>query len=131
MAHKFEKELLNDKVKNASIRMYCGPKELDADIYVEDKEKIKMDDFTMTFIHTPGHTKGGMCIRIGENLFTGDTLFAGSIGRTDLYSANHSEMIKSLKKLSKYEDNLVVYPGHGPKSNLKREKINNMYMRNL
>lgn len=128
IAHHDEKELLLDKKKNLSNMMHCGPQEFDADIYVKDKDKLELGNLKLTFLHTPGHTKGCMCIRVGNEMFTGDTLFAGSIGRTDLYGGDYKQIEKSLKKLSKYEDNVVIYPGHGPHSTLGVEKMTNPYM---
>ncbi|MGL5346110.1 MAG: MBL fold metallo-hydrolase [Peptostreptococcaceae bacterium] len=128
VAHRDEKELLLDKKKNLSYMMHCGAQELDADIYVNDKEKLNLGDLKLTFIHTPGHTKGGMCIRVNDDMFTGDTLFAGSIGRTDLYGGDYKQLEKSLTKLSRYENNVKVHPGHGPSSTLGTEKSTNPYM---
>lgn len=129
VASKDEKELLGDNKKNLSYMMHCGPQELEADIYVVDKEKLSLGNLKLTFIHTPGHTKGGMCIRVNDDMFTGDTLFSGSIGRTDLYGGDYKQLEKSLKKLSKYEDNVKIYPGHGPSSTLGIEKMSNPYMK--
>jgi len=129
VANKNEKEMLNDKDKNLSSRMHCGSQEFDADIYVDDKDTLKLGNLSMRFIHTPGHTPGGMCIRFGDDMITGDTLFAGSIGRTDLFGGDYKSMEKSLKKLCKYEDNVRVYPGHGPASTLGIEKQSNPYLR--
>lgn len=128
IAHTDEAEILLDKKKNLSYSMRCGAQEFDADIYVNDKDKLELGDLKLSFIHTPGHTKGGMCIRVDNHMFTGDTLFAGSMGRTDLYSGNNNQMDKSLKKLAKYEDNITVYPGHGPSTTLGIEKATNPYM---
>jgi len=128
-ANKNEKEMLNDKDKNLSSRLKCGAQEFDADIYVDDKDTLKLGNLNMRFIHTPGHTPGGMCIRFGDDMITGDTLFAGSIGRTDLFGGDYKSMEKSLKKLCKYEDNVRVYPGHGPASTLGIEKQSNPYLR--
>lgn len=129
VAHTDEKELLNDNRKNLSCMMpHCGPQELDADIYVNDKEKLTLGNLKLSFIHTPGHTKGGMCIRVNDDMFTGDTLFAGSIGRTDFIGGSYKELEKSLKKLSKYENDVKVHPGHGPSSTLGIEKTSNPYM---
>ncbi|NJB08370.1 MBL fold metallo-hydrolase, partial [Clostridioides difficile] len=116
------------KNKNLSYTMRCGAQEFDADIYVNDKDKLELGELKMTFLHTPGHTQGCMCIRVEDEMFTGDTLFAGSIGRTDLYSGDFNQMEKSLKKLCKYEDAVRVYPGHGPTSTLGVEKKTNPYM---
>lgn len=124
-----EKDMLNDAKKNLSVEFFPQPIEIEADIYVSDKEKLKFGEYTFTFISTPGHTEGGMCIRCGMEMFTGDTLFQGSIGRTDLYGGDYSQILKSLKKLSKMENDLKIYPGHGPASTLGREKTNNYYMK--
>ena len=128
IAHNDEKELLNDNRKNLSYSMHCGPQELNADIYVHDKEKLELGNLKLSFIHTPGHTKGCMCIRVNDDMFTGDTLFAGSIGRTDLYGGDYRQIEKSLKKLSKFEDKVKIHPGHGPSSTLGIEKMSNPYM---
>lgn len=128
VAHSEERDLLLDKRKNLSYSMHCGAQELDADIYVNDKDKLDLGELRLTFLHTPGHTKGCMCIRVNNEMFTGDTLFAGSIGRTDLYSGDYKQIEKSLRKLAKYEDNVNIYPGHGPSSTLGIEKMSNPYM---
>ncbi len=129
LAHQDEKEMLNDANKNMSYELFRRRIEFEADVYVTDKEKLKIGDHTFTFIATPGHTKGGMCIRVGMDMFTGDTLFAGSIGRTDFYGGDYKVILKSLKKLSKMENDLVVYPGHGPVSTIGIEKQENYYMK--
>ena len=128
VAHNDEQELLNNNRKNLSYSMHCGPQELDADIYVHDKDKLELGNLKLSFIHTPGHTKGSMCIRVNDDMFTGDTLFAGSIGRTDFYSGDYKQIEKSLKKLSKFENNVKIHPGHGPSSTLGIEKMSNPYM---
>ena len=128
VAHNDEQELLNDNRKNLSYSMHCGPQELNADIYVHDKEKLELGNLKLSFIHTPGHTKGCMCIRVNDDMFTGDTLFAGSIGRTDLYGRDYKQIEKSLRKLAKYEDKVKIHPGHGPSSTLGIEKMSNPYM---
>lgn len=128
IAHTDEAEMLMDARKNLSSSMRCGAQTFEADMYVKDKDKLALGDLKFSFIHTPGHTKGGMCVRVGDDMFTGDTLFAGSMGRTDLYGGDYKQIEKSLKKLAKFEDNVRVYPGHGPSSTLGREKTTNPYM---
>ena len=132
VAYKDEKEILMDKKKNLSSMIFSVPElEIDADLYVEEGDILEIGSLKLKFIHTPGHTKGGMCIKVGENIFTGDTLFAGGIGRTDFYSGDYKQIMKSLKKLSKYDDNAVVYPGHGPSSTIGVEKRVNPYMQQI
>ncbi|CEP82082.1 MBL fold metallo-hydrolase [Paraclostridium sordellii] len=128
IANSNEKEILLDKKKNLSYRMNCGATEFDADKYVNDGDSINLGDLKLKFIYTPGHTKGGMCVRVGNHMFTGDTLFAGSMGRTDLYSGDNKQMQKSLSRLRNYEDDIIVYPGHGPNTTMGIEKTTNPYM---
>ena len=123
VAHEEEKEILIDKRKNLSASLPSNTVELDADIYVKD------GDMKLKFIHTPGHTPGSMCIKIDKHMLTGDTLFAGSIGRTDFYGGDYKKMEKSLKRLQNQDDDITVYPGHGPNSTLKIEKMTNPFMR--
>lgn len=128
IANSQEQEILLDKKKNLSYRMHCGSIEFDADKYVNDGDNMKLGELKLKFIHTPGHTKGGMCVKIENHMFTGDTLFAGSMGRTDLYSGDNNQMKKSLNRLKKYEDDIIVYPGHGPNTTIGIEKATNPYL---
>lgn len=129
VAHENERELLIDRKKNLSVRFPCGPQEFEADVYVKDKDKLAIGDLKITFMHTPGHTPGGMCVKVGNRMFTGDTLFAGSIGRTDFYGGDFKQMNKSLSKLANQDENIIIYPGHGPTSTIGKEKYMNPYMR--
>ena len=78
--------------------------------FYSDIMRVKSLDFEV--LHTPGHTQGSVCLKFEDNLFTGDTLFKGSIGRTDLYSANPQEMKQSLRLLRSLNENYKIYPGH-------------------
>ena len=101
------------------------------DELLKDGDVLKLGDYDVEIIHTPGHTPGGICIKIGNDLFTGDTLFAGSIGRTDFEGGSYDEIISSIKdKLVKYPDETIVYPGHGPSSTIGREKKYNPFIIN-
>lgn len=103
---------------------------INADEFYEDGTTIKVDNMEFDIIFTPGHTPGSTCIQCGDLLFTGDTLFAGDIGRTDLPGGNMSEMRRSLKKLvEKVKGNPQVLPGHEEFSTMDIEKKNNMYLR--
>ena len=92
---------------------------------------IKLGDNVIDFIITSGHTAGSMCIKADNLLFTGDTLFAGSIGRTDLPTGSYQDMEKSLSKLSKMKDELLILPGHGTSSTIGYEKKYNPFMRGV
>ena len=98
--------------------------------YLNDGDILSFGNHNIKVIHTPGHTKGGLCFLIDDSkLFTGDTLFQGSIGRTDFIGGNFGEIINSIKtKLLPLGDNVEVYPGHGAMSTIAYEKRNNMYL---
>lgn len=130
-AHQEEKTLLADASKNLSAAMGPAKLELDADYYLADGDSVRLEDLELKVLHTPGHTKGGICFYSETDIFTGDTLFRGSIGRTDLYSGNYDEMLNSLVKLSKLDRNLKVFPGHGGSSTLQREVDTNPFYRGL
>ncbi|MBR4456691.1 MAG: MBL fold metallo-hydrolase [Solobacterium sp.] len=90
--------------------------------------ELKIGPFELTVYHTPGHTRGSVIIRYRNRLFTGDTLFAGSIGRTDLYGGDDFQMLKSLAQIQKFPDDLWIYPGHGDASTIRQEKQTNPYL---
>ncbi len=90
--------------------------------------RMKIGSFDLTVHHTPGHTAGSVCIQYKANLFSGDTLFAGSIGRTDLYSGDDTAMMGSLAYLKTLPADLRVYPGHGPSTTIQRELMYNPYL---
>lgn len=108
VAHEEEQEILLDKRKNLSVSLPSATVELDADIYVKDNDTLKVGDMKMKFIHTPGHTPGSMCIKIDKHMLTGDTLFAGSMGRTDFYGGDARKMDKSLKRLKNQDDDIII-----------------------
>lgn len=94
-----------------------------ADILFEDGYKIQLDNEIITVLHTPGHSKGSCCFifeddKYGTSLITGDTLFSNSIGRCDLYGGNEAEIEASIKKLSTFDKNSPIYPGHNESSTL-------------
>lgn len=101
----------------------------EADGYLNDGDIITFGNKEIKVITTPGHTKGGVCFLIEGKVFTGDTLFQGSIGRTDFIGGDFGEIINSIKtKLLTLGDNIEVYPGHGPSSTIAYEKRYNMYL---
>jgi glyoxylase-like metal-dependent hydrolase (beta-lactamase superfamily II) len=95
---------------------------------VADGAVIPFAGETVRVIHTPGHTKGGVCYLIGSDLFSGDTLFRRSVGRSDFPGGSHKQLIASVKeKLFILSDNTKVYPGHGPASTIGDEKRHNPF----
>ncbi len=107
-----------------------------ADIAVKEGDTITVGKVNLTVIHTPGHTPGGICLLGGGQVFTGDTLFVGSIGRTDLPGADQDQFFMSiLQKLVPLPDDTVVWPGHNyapeKSSTIGREKETNPFVRQL
>ena len=96
--------------------------------FCEDQEEISAGGLTFTVYATPGHTNGSVCYACEEALFSGDTLFAGSCGRTDLPGGDWNTIKRSLERLAELEKDYTVYPGHGPATTLAEEKEYNPYM---
>ena len=91
-------------------------------------DTIMVGDLTVKVLHTPGHSEGCVVLQCEDVLFTGDTLFAGSMGRTDFPGGSTKKIMKSLKRLAELEGNFAVLPGHMETSNLETERQRNPYM---
>ncbi len=94
-------------------------------------DNVELDGDLVEFISTPGHSKGGICIYLPDSgeLLTGDTLFQGSIGRTDLPTGNYDELMESIVgKILLLDDNTIVYPGHGPSTTIGAERLKNPFI---
>lgn len=123
-----EKKLLLDAENNGSMEFSPEPVSMEADRYVSEGDSVTLGSIKFTFMETPGHTQGGICICGDGKIFTGDTLFFRSIGRTDLYSGNMEQMRKSLQKLMRLPDEIQVLPGHGPGTSIGAEKKGNPFV---
>ena len=92
-------------------------------------EVVPLGNLKVEVLHTPGHTRGSVCLRCRDALFTGDTLFAGSCGRTDFPGGSWEQMVRSLRRLGELEGDLRVFPGHNEFTTLDRERQGNPYLR--
>ena len=104
------------------------------DIILNDGDVIEIGSLYLKVIHTPGHTPGGICVLEEKEkvIFTGDTLFAGTIGRTDLPGGSFEQIIESIhSKILTLDDDIKVYPGHGPETTIGDEKINNPFLQEI
>lgn len=99
-----------------------------ADILVEDGDRLPFADGEILVLHTPGHTEGSVCYLLENAVFSGDTLFFDSVGRTDFFSGSFAEILKSVKKIAALSGDRKVYPGHGMMTTLERERKNNRYI---
>ena len=99
------------------------------DSYLRDGMNIAFGNYELTVLHTPGHTPGGCCLYGEGVVITGDTLFADSVGRTDLPGGSHTALVESIhRKLLTLPDDTVAYPGHGPATTIGRERLKNPYL---
>lgn len=129
--HEDEVELYLDPSKNG-IELFGvkRPVELpEPDILLKHGTKLPLGSTTLEIIHTPGHSPGSICILCENNLFSGDTLFALSVGRTDFYGGSSQKLTESIKqRLYSLDDNVIVWPGHGPSTTIVHERENNPYV---
>lgn len=127
-----DEPMLSDAASSTSVQMYADPADyagLAAGRTVQEGDEITVGTLTFSVIDTPGHTFGGVCYRLGNLLFSGDTLFLEEVGRTDLAGGNYYTLLESLKKLAALPDETEVFPGHGSPTNMGHEKKRNMYVR--
>jgi len=127
--HKDDATSLPDPWRNGSKLFGLDKTFKPADVFLKDGDIINIGDLKVEIIHTPGHTPGGICIKVNDNIFTGDTLFRMSIGRTDLGNGDQDDLMNSIKeKLMKLDDKTMVYPGHGTATTIGYERKNNPFI---
>lgn len=131
--HEKEKEILT-KQPDSFLAMFGGTQSPPADITVEDGDTIKTGNLTLNVILTPGHSPGGITLHLNGYLFTGDTLFVGGVGRTDLPGASWPLLLKSINtRLLIFPDETIIMPGHNygyaPTSTVKQERDLNPFIK--
>jgi hydroxyacylglutathione hydrolase len=129
-AHEEEKDTLNHPGKNVSA-MIGRQDSYHADIFVKDGELLQLAGMEIKVLHTPGHTPGGCCYYLEKEqvLFSGDTLFCQSVGRTDFPGGSMSQIVRSIKsKLLALPDNVKVYPGHMDLTTIGMERRQNPFL---
>jgi len=130
--HKNERDFLFDSNLNLSSMTYKRFVLKDKELVttVSGNDKIKLGYESIKVVETPGHTRGGVCYHYKNYLFSGDTLFKGSVGRTDLPTSNKAAIERSVNMLvTKFRDNTVVYPGHGHFTTILSEKLDNPFVK--
>jgi glyoxylase-like metal-dependent hydrolase (beta-lactamase superfamily II) len=132
LIHEYDAPMLTKATENLTMLFGLRTVSLPpADRMLYNGDAIEVGEVMFRVLHTPGHTRGSISILGNDVVFTGDTLFAGSIGRTDLPDSSPKEIMTSLKKLTILPDHIKVYPGHGPASTIGEEKKSNPFLQNL
>ncbi len=127
--HQADEDMLQNPGLNMSGMFVKKPVEAKADFYLEDGMELTLGNTKLKIIHTPGHTKGSICILSKGELVSGDTLFARGIGRTDLYGGSYDSIVDSIRtKLFILDDDTRVHPGHDASSTIKVEREQNPFL---
>ncbi len=128
--HKDDSAMITDCKLNLSKFTGDGATQISHDIIVEDGDILEVGQYKFQIIHTPGHTRGGICILVDNKLFSGDSLFQNTIGRTDLPGGDYQQLLDSINdKLMVLSDDIKVYPGHGQSTTIGVERQTNPYIK--
>jgi hydroxyacylglutathione hydrolase len=133
LLHRADAGILKNAVEHAAM-FGCRPTDPSPEPsrFIEDGEKIAVGTIRLEVIHVPGHSPGGICLLADGHLFSGDCLFAGSIGRTDLPSGDQYALMQGLRnRVMTLPDETLVYPGHGPETTIGQERRNNPFLRTI
>jgi hydroxyacylglutathione hydrolase len=126
--HKDDLELYKSTKNQAAEWGFDIDPQPEPDMLVSEGDHIVVGELRFKVLHTPGHSPGGICLYGEGILITGDTLFSGSVGRTDLYGGNMADLRRSFKRLMSLPDSIRILPGHGPESTIGREKTGNFFV---
>lgn len=127
--HEAERAIL-DNLDNSASNFGLPPVEYpQVDRWLSDGDTVKFGRLSLRVIHTPGHTPGGICLLGGGHLFSGDTIFLGSIGRHDFFGGNFETLINSIvTRILTLPEETIIHPGHGPETTVGREKALNPFL---
>jgi hydroxyacylglutathione hydrolase len=128
LIHELDAPKLTDSSQNLSLLFGLHVTSPPADQTLKEGDIVQAGKVQLKVLHTPGHSKGSISLLGDNEVFTGDTLFAGSIGRYDFPDASFKDIMESLKRLATLPDHLKVYPGHGPTSTIGHEKRSNPFL---
>ena len=132
LIHKQDAPMLGKMLNRTFSRILGGKGSLKPNVLLEDGDEIRVGNETLTVLHTPGHTRGGICLYTEGHVFTGDTLFVGAVGRTDLPGGSYHRLVQSIHdKIYTLPDDTMVWPGHDygatPSSSVLMEKQTNPF----
>lgn len=126
--HRDELEIYHGAKDQAAFWGYDLDPLPEPEIFVKDGDEISLGGISFRVLHTPGHSPGGICLSGEGVIVTGDTLFAGAVGRTDFYGGDMNRLRESFKRLMSFPPETEVLPGHGPNSTIGRERSENVFL---
>lgn len=126
--HRLDADMIVNPQKNLSSFIGRAISSPAPDRVLENGNIIEIGTINLKVIHTPGHSRGSISLLADDVLFTGDLLFAGGIGRYDFPGSSYNQIMESLNKIMELDDNLVVYPGHGPITTIGEERDTNPFL---
>lgn len=131
LIHENDADCLYDEMRSLAYRHFPDEQVfIKADGFLGEGDVLKLGEQEIRVLHTPGHSKGSVCLVCADMLFTGDTLFCRTVGRTDFPDGDFQEMMSSIKKLINLEGDYIVYPGHNRSTTLDIERKTNRFLRN-
>jgi hydroxyacylglutathione hydrolase len=129
LIHSADANMLSSSGRVQPFCLETGTEACPADRTLAEGDKIKFGAYELEVLHTPGHTPGGISLVVDKMIFVGDTLFCGSVGRTDLPGGSYEQLMHSINnKLLSRLDEFLVYPGHGPSSTIGKERESNPFL---
>ena len=128
LIHEYDAPMLTDVARELPMSFGLQMMSPPADKTIHEGDLIQAGKTTLRVLHTPGHSKGSISLLGNNIIFTGDTLFAGSIGRYDLPGASYKEIMHSIKRLAALPEHVKAYPGHGPTTTIGKEKNSNPFL---
>jgi glyoxylase-like metal-dependent hydrolase (beta-lactamase superfamily II) len=130
LIHSADAEQLTDPASSLAMMVGNAGENMPADQLLQDGDRIKIGHTVeLEVLHTPGHTLGGICLKTGNIIFVGDTLFRDSIGRTDFPGGSYRQLIQSIReRLLPLPDDTIAYPGHGPATTIGYERLHNPFL---
>ena len=129
--HEQEGQMLLEAAENLALLFEIDYEPVSADVLIKDGDCIELDELRFAVLHTPGHTRGSVVFLIERTMFSGDTLFCHSIGRTDFPGGSYQELTESLHKINALDGDYTILSGHGEKTTLNREREENVYLQML
>jgi hydroxyacylglutathione hydrolase len=129
LIHSADADMLSPTGQAQPFFMESSSESCSADRLLQEGDKVRFGECSLEVLHTPGHTPGGISLVTDKMIFTGDTLFCGSVGRADLPGSSYKKLIDSIRtKLLSKTDDYVIYPGHGPESTIGEERRDNPFL---